>query len=125
MRVTKKSITRLASKYKRTGSVANLPRRPRGRVTTRRQYRFMVLSHLRQRKRTSVEKAITTFGTHGRPISSNTVRSRQRSVGIRARRPYRGYHRRARVRWARTHLRFTRAAWAQVLFTDESRFNVQ
>jgi hypothetical protein len=109
MRVTKKSITRLASKYRRTGSVANLPRRPRGV--------FMVLSHLRQRKRTAVETARATVGTHGRPISSNTVRSRLRSVGIRARRPYRGivlrgHHRRARVRWARTHLRFTRADWA-------------
>lgn len=94
--------------------------RPRGRVTTRRQDRFMVLSHLRQRKRTAVETARATFGTHGRPMSSNTVRSRLRSVGIRARRPYRGivlrgHHRRARVRWARTHLRFTRADWAQVL----------
>ena len=99
MRVTKKYITRLASKYRRTGSVASLPRRPRGRVTTRRQDRFMVLSHLRQRKRRAVETARATFGTHGRPISSNTVRSRLRSVGIRARRPYqgivlRGHHRR-------------------------------
>ena len=130
MHVTKKSITRLASKYRRTGSVANLPRRPRGRVTTHRQDRFMILSHLHQRKCTAAETARTTIGTHGRPISSNTVRSRLRSAGIRARRPYRGivlhgHHRRARVRWARTHLRFTRADWAQVLFTDESRFNVQ
>jgi len=90
----------------------------------------MVLSQLRQRKRTSVETARATFGTHGRRISSNTVRSRLRFVGIRARRPYRGivlrgHHRRARVRWARNHHRFTRADWAQVLFTDESRFNVQ
>jgi len=90
----------------------------------------MVLSHLRQRKRTAVETARATFGTHGRPISSKTVRSRLRSVGIPARRPYRGivlrgHHRCARVRWARNHLRFTRADWAQVLFTDESQFNVQ
>jgi len=33
-------------------------------------------------------------------------------------------HRQARLEWARAHLRFTRADWANVLFSDETRYNV-
>jgi len=32
-------------------------------------------------------------------------------------------HRQARLEWARAHLRFTRVDWANVLFSDETRFN--
>ena len=34
-------------------------------------------------------------------------------------------HRELRLAWARRHLRFTRADWGRVLFTDESRFNLR
>ena len=33
-------------------------------------------------------------------------------------------HRRDRLRWARRHVRFTRADWARVVFTDEKRFSI-
>ena len=33
-------------------------------------------------------------------------------------------HRNARLNWARTHVRDTRAQWANVLFTDEKRFRL-
>ena len=32
--------------------------------------------------------------------------------------------RQSRLQWARAHLRFTRADWAYVLFSDEACFNV-
>ena len=64
----------------------------------------------------------------GRYIQKNVL-NRLREQGLSSRRPYRGLiltpqHRRLRLQWARRHLRWTRAAWATVLFTDESRFNV-
>lgn len=70
-----------------------------------------------------------TLGTHGRPVCSKTVARRLRAQGLRARRPFRGliltpHHRQLRDRWARQHQRMTRADWADVLFTDESRFNL-
>ena len=51
-------------------------------------------------------------------------------MGLRARRPFvglvlTGRHRRIWRQWARRHLRFTIADWANVAFTDESRFNLQ
>lgn len=129
MHVQKRTIQRLMHKYRRVGNVQNLPRRPRSRATTPRQDRYIVLSHLRQRQLRATDTARVTIGTHGRNISSMTVGKRLRTAGIKARRPFRGIvltqrHRRARLRWARTHLRLTRADWAQVLFTDESRFKL-
>ena len=34
-------------------------------------------------------------------------------------------HRRLRLNWARGHYRWSKGRWNCVLFTDESRFNVQ
>ena len=34
-------------------------------------------------------------------------------------------HKAVRLNWARAHLRWNRRQWASVLFTDESKFNVQ
>ena len=64
-------------------------------------------------------------------ISRQTVLNhlRKNADPIRARRPYVGHIIRPRSRnlwllWAQRHLRWTRAQWARVLFTDESRFNL-
>ena len=79
---------------------------------------------------TATATANRTNGTHGRPVSDNTVRSRLRHAGLRASRPYIGLvltrrHRRQRLNWARRHLRWTRAQWGRMLFTDESRFKLR
>ena len=62
-------------------------------------------------------------------ISSDTVRRRLRSSGIRARRPYIGprltrLHRRRRTDWTRIHQRWRAAQWRNTLFSDESKFQV-
>ena len=97
------------------------------RVTTPAQDRFFILSHLRDRRTKATHTANITIGSHGRPISDTTVRSHR--YGLRARRPVKGIrltprHRQARLTWARAHLRYTRADWVNVLFTDESRFKI-
>lgn len=123
------TIDDLWRKFQATGSVADLPRASRQRVTTAAQDRYMRLTHLRNRSRPATETAKATIGVHRRPISGQTVRNRLRANDLRARRPYTGQiltrrHRRLRLAWARAHVRWTRAQWATVLFTDESRFNV-
>jgi len=65
-----------------------------------------------------------------RPINAATVRRRLRDVGLRCRRPKKGYiltqrHKAGRLAWARVHQRWTRRQWGSVLFSDESKFNVQ
>ncbi len=75
-----------------------------------------------------LQKAVGAF-LFRRSIHANTVRSRLRSAQLKARRPHKGTiltmeHRRARLRWARHHFRFTRRQWGSVLFTDESRIQL-
>jgi len=64
-------------------------------------------------------------------INSQTVvnRIRHNAQPLRARRPYVGQvlnhrHRNARITWARRHVRWTRAMWSRVQFSDESQFNL-
>lgn len=99
-------------------------------MTTPAQDAQIVADHLNNRFRTAASTARQTIGTHNRSISQKTVLNRLRDHGIRARRPFRGLvltdvHRRRREQWARRHQRMTRAEWANVLFTDESRFNLK
>ena len=123
------TIGRLWQKYQRTGSVADLPRRPRGRVTTVRQDNNIRLAHLRDRPRPATRTAAITIGTHGRPVSAQTVLNRLSDRGIKPRRAYVGpvltpRHRQARLGWCQAHRRWAARQWNEVLFTDESRFTL-
>lgn len=112
-----------------TGSTRDRPRSGRPRVTNNRQDRIIHRSHIRDRFRTAVDTARQTIGTHGREVSVYTIRRRLRERGLRARVPYRGpildeAKRERRLRWARTHRRWTLARWRSVLFSDETRICV-
>jgi hypothetical protein len=103
---------------------------PKSRVTIWQQDRDIALSHLRNRGTTAVATPKMIIGNHQRYISAQTMRNRLREVGLRARRPFVGVvltqrHRQIRLQWARQHLRFTQADLANVLFIDETRFNLQ
>ena len=70
------SIHQLKVKFRRTGTVLNAPRWPRGRVTTRHQDRYLVLTHLRNRFIPASETARQTIGANNRPsVSPNYDKS--------------------------------------------------
>ena len=112
-------------KHTTTGSVVNVPQRPRERCTTAAQAHQIVRLHRSERQRTAVVTARENVGTYGRNISEITVRRRLRSVGnMRCRRPLKGVvlfprHRALRNRWARRNRRRTKAELGMVLFTEE------
>jgi hypothetical protein len=74
--------------------------------------------------------SLTARSMPGLPlISSRTVRNRLREHHIRPRRPairplLLPRHRAARMTWCRRYLRFRIPDWANILFTDESRCNL-
>ena len=66
----------------------------------------------------------------GTRICAKTVRNRLQAAQLRGRRPYvcvplTPDHRRIRLNWTRAHHRWTRQQWKQVVFIDESRFNLK
>ena len=129
MQVHVRTIQRLHTKYRRTTSVADLPRRQRGHVTTRQQDQQIRGIHERNRRAVASVTTRAIIGTHGHSINPVTVRRHLRDAGLRCWRLYYGIvlsprHRQQRLDWARRNIRKTRAEWATVLFTDESRFNL-
>ena len=123
------TISALVDRDTLHNSADDRPRWGRPRVTTARQDRQMVLSHLRDRFRTASRTAAETQGRANPRISNDTARRRLHDYGLTARRPYRGpvmtaAHRRNRQRWCQQHQRWTLAQWNEVAFSDESRFCV-
>ena len=124
--MSRSTITRLVQRVNATGSLSDRPRPGAPRVTSVRQDNFLRLRHLRDRYVTAQSTASTMVGNRGRIIRRNTVRNRLGEHGISCRRPYRGpvltqRYRLERQQWA-VHNR--RKPWRNVVFSDESRFNL-
>ncbi|GFW80795.1 transposable element Tcb2 transposase [Trichonephila clavipes] len=65
----------------------------------------------------------------GAPVSSRTIRRHLAEGHLGLQRPLRELrltptHRRLRLEWFRTRGKWTAAEWNQVVFSDESRFNL-
>ena len=63
-------------------------------------------------------------------ITDQTVHNRLRQSGLCSRHPLKGMelkrlHQIARLQWARARLRWSRHTWQNILFSDESKFNLK
>ena len=121
----RKTIIRLHQRFQQTGGVANRCRPGRRRVRNPRTDRFITLMHLRRRFQTATSSA-RQYGIRKQRVLLYLRQARQ---SIRPRKPYVGQvltaqHRAARLQWAQRHFRWGRQQWARVLFSDESRFNL-
>lgn len=123
---TRATVYALQRRFQQTGVTTDTQRSGRPRVTTPREDRHIRLSHLRNRFLTAT---VTAANMQRRQISAQTVRRRLRGFGLCCRRPYRGpilerRHRQARLQWARQHLNWRRVDWNNVIFSDESRYQL-
>ena len=128
--VTRATITRLLTRYRLYGTVNDLQRSGRPRVTTARQDRHIRTSHLRNRLQTAVATAAVILGRTNNRISAQTVRNRLAERGIKCMPPYHGQvltrrHRLERMNLVCQRQRWTRHQWNSILFIDESRFRLQ
>ena len=106
--VNERTVQRLRQKFATYGTVADLPRSGRPRVTSLRQDRHIQLTHLRNRFAASNDTARNTPGPNRPRISARTVRRRLKALGLRCRRPYHEIkitqnHRRLRRQWPLRH----------------------
>ena len=123
------TISRLLNRFQQTGNVADRPRSGRPRKTTPREDRFLTTSGRRNRLLSSSKLGRLLRNATGTRVCDRTVRNRLLAARLKACRPYFGIpltlrHRETRRQWARVHQGWTRRQWRNVLFSDESRFNV-
>ncbi|GBN17945.1 hypothetical protein AVEN_64028-1 [Araneus ventricosus] len=111
------------SKSRRRGS-------GRRRITTTADDRYLLQCSRRRRTLAVRQLASQLSAAAGRPISRQTVSRRLNEGGLFARRPVfcvplSTAHVRERLHWASKHRSWTPEQWGHVLFTHESRFNIQ
>ncbi len=121
---TRATIFALSGVCSRHGTVIDRRRTGRPRATTLRDDRAIHFYVRGFCLRQSRHVGIYTF--LGRRIRN---RLRPQALPVRAYRPYTGSiithrHRRARLQWARRHRHWRRRDWNTMLFSDESRFNL-
>ena len=117
-----RTIYRLQQHVGQTGSINDLPRSGRPRITTPRQDKYMVTSSSRHRiipAKKILQRLREAMGTR---ISVYTDRNRLRAARVRAQRRYISVlltqrHRVACLDWVSQ-------GWNRVVFTDESKFNL-
>lgn len=120
-------IIRLRQRLQNTGRVQERPRSGRPKITTPREDRYIERQALQERTRSANNIRRRLRNATNTVVSDQTIRNRLHTANLRARRPairprLTDAHRAARRVWCTQHVRWTREQWAQVLFTDESRF---
>ena len=123
------TVRNTVRRFRRTGSVSELPRRGRPRVTTARDDQFIRTSHLRDRFRSSAFTA-RNLPNATRRISAQTVRNRLKIFNIKTYKPAKKVtltdrHKRARLAWCTARANWNYNQWRRILFTDESPFGLQ
>ncbi|GBM11555.1 hypothetical protein AVEN_240687-1 [Araneus ventricosus] len=130
LNVHRSVIHRLWNHYQRDQNTSRRRGSGRQRITTTADDCYLLQCARRRRTLTSPQLASQLSAAAGRPISHQTVSRRLHEGGLFARRPVvcvllSPAHVRARLHWAREHRSWTPEQWGHVLFTDESRFNIQ
>lgn len=115
-------------RFTETGSHVNRTKTGRKRATTRRQDRKLVRESLRNRKKTSSELAAALSEEVRQPISARTARRRLAEAGLKGckarKKPWLSDNKKNRLEWALRHQHFTEEDWSNVLWSDESNFQV-
>jgi hypothetical protein len=128
MGVSQSVISRVWNRYLITG---NFHRRHAGGILriTRQQYWYLVVQSHRNQFSTATQLRNELQTPTLLHVSTQTVRNRLHEVHLRARSPavcvsLSPRHSAARLAWACAHLHWTWQQWAQVWFTDESKYRV-
>lgn len=127
--VSPSTISRLNHRFNDTGTVRERERSGRPRVTNAREDRILHRAAVRARFVTASNLRRDLRAAANVNISEQTVRRRLHEFGLRSRVPavrprLTQAHKVARLDFCRRHERWTRQQWANVLFSDESRFSL-
>ncbi|CAG9565363.1 unnamed protein product [Danaus chrysippus] len=117
------------NRFKETGTHENRPRTGRRKVTTEREDRLLIRQSLQNRKKTALELAAALSEAKGSSVSVYTVRRRLLKAGLKGfkarKKPWLSEHnKKNRLEWALKHRDWSVEDWSNVLWSDESNFEV-
>lgn len=127
--VSKGCISNIAKKQKLNLPLENRPGQGRKKLTTSKEDRHLIKLMKKDRRQTSRQLASEWSLSNRKVISARTVRRRLFNAGYKSyttkRKPYRKpHHRYVRLKFARDHKKWTFNEWKNVIFSDESHFEV-
>ena len=127
--VSKGAVQRTLQRFQETGRYSTIPRSGRPRVTTSNKDQYIKITSLRNRSATAGHIQSVVNATRDKAISRQTVQRRLTKCGLHGRvavsKPLlRPQNKLKRWLWARKYRNYTKEYWQNVLFTDESKFEI-
>ncbi|UYV77413.1 hypothetical protein LAZ67_15000933, partial [Cordylochernes scorpioides] len=129
LNVNKSVVSKIWKQFIETGTIKRKEGSGRKRKTATSEDRYLVVTAKRHREMTAIQLSNELSSATGTRISRQTVYRRLHEGALYSRRPMvciplTSAHRRARLNWCLEHHAWTHDQWANVLFSDESRFSL-
>lgn len=129
LKISKTAVDYNVKKFASSQSVENKTRSGRPKVTTSSEDRKIVITSKRNRRLTAPEIAAEVNVERSQPVSVSTVKRRLQEADLHGRvalrKPLlRAINKKKRLQWAKEHKDWTLDAWKNVLWSDESKFEV-
>ncbi|UYV79238.1 hypothetical protein LAZ67_17001702 [Cordylochernes scorpioides] len=129
LNVNKSVVSKIWKQFIETGTIKRKEGSGIQRKTATSEDRYLVVTAKRHREMTAIQLSNELSSATGTRISRQTVYRRLHEGALYARRPMvciplTSAHRRARLNWCLEHHAWTHDQWANVLFSDKSRFSL-
>lgn len=127
--VSRRGVQTTLRRYKQTGGWENRAKKPKNRVTTRREDSIIHRMSERDRHLTAVQITSAINEQRNKKISIQTIKRRLAEAGLKGRRPRKKpllseKNMKARLQWARQHQDWTVDDWSRIIWSDECNIEV-
>lgn len=129
VKCSRRAVQLTLERFAATGTHSDRPRTGRKRVTTDREDRKLVRESLKNRKKKSSELAAEFSVASNKTISARTTRRRLQEAGLKGckarKKPLLSdNNKKARYAWALKYQHYTEEDWSNIVWSDESNFEV-
>lgn len=129
IKVSLKGVQTTIARYKTSDSLVDRTRSGRPKITTSQEDQYIVVTSKRNRRLTASEIRAEVNRSRDNAVSLTTVKRRLRNAGLKGcvavKKPLlRPINKKKRLQWAQQHRNWTLEQWKNVLWTDESKFEL-
>lgn len=129
LKCSRQSVQYAIERFSATGSHTNRHRTGRKRITTDREVRMLVRESFKNRRKTASDLTAELSAEIKRPISARATRRRLQEAGLKGckarKKPWLSdNNKKARYKWALKYQSLTEADWSNIVWSDESNFEL-